>query len=77
MPTTLLRNLLKEQGEPRFEDVTAYAGLMRAGKALDAKIGGIGDTAGGVGCADAMTVTATRPVLEEHRRQGRERPVPQ
>jgi len=52
VPTTLLRNLLKERGEPRFEDVTRAAGLMRAGNALDAKIGGIGDTAGGVGCAD-------------------------
>ena len=52
VPTTLLRNLLKERGEARFEDVTRAAGLMRAGNAHDARIGGIGDTAGGVGCAD-------------------------
>ena len=52
VPTTLFRNLLRETGELRFEDVTRAAGLMRAGNELDARIGGIGDTAGGVGCAD-------------------------
>jgi enediyne biosynthesis protein E4 len=52
VPTTLFRNLLKETGEPRFENVTRAARLMRAGNANDEKIGGIGDTAGGVGCAD-------------------------
>lgn len=52
VPTTLYRNQLKESGAARFLDVTREAGLMRAGNELDAKIGGIGDTAGGVGCAD-------------------------
>ena len=52
VPTTLFRNQLKETGAPRFENVTRVAGLMRAGNANDEKIGGIGDTAGGVGCAD-------------------------
>ena len=52
VPTTLFRNQLKETGQPRFEDVTRAARLMRAGNANDEKIGGIGDTAGGVGCAD-------------------------
>jgi hypothetical protein len=52
VPTTLFRNLLKESGEPRFENVTRSARLMRAGNTDDEKIGGIGDTAGGVGCAD-------------------------
>jgi enediyne biosynthesis protein E4 len=52
IPTTLFRNLLKETGEPRFENVTRAARLVRAGNAEDEKIGGIGDTPGGVGCAD-------------------------
>lgn len=52
VPTTLYRNLLREQGQPRFENVTRAARLMRAGNADDERIGGIGDTAGGVGCAD-------------------------
>ncbi len=52
IPTTLFRNLLREQGEPNFIDVTRESGLMRAGNAEDEKIGGMGDTAGGVGCAD-------------------------
>jgi enediyne biosynthesis protein E4 len=52
VPTSLFRNQLKETGEPRFENVTRAARLMRAGNANDEKIGGIGDTAGGVGCAD-------------------------
>jgi enediyne biosynthesis protein E4 len=52
VPTTLFRNLLRETGVARFEDVTRAARLMRAGNAQDEKIGGIGDTAGGVGCAD-------------------------
>ena len=52
VPTTLFRNLRVESGRPVFEDVTRAAGLMRAGNDNDLKIGGIGDTAGGVGCAD-------------------------
>lgn len=52
VPTTLFRNLRVESGRPVFEDVTRAAGLMRAGNDNDQKIGGIGDTAGGVGCAD-------------------------
>ncbi len=52
VPTTLFRNQLKETGAPRFENVTRAARLMRAGNANDEKIGGVGDTAGGVGCGD-------------------------
>ncbi len=52
VPTTLFRNLLAESGKPAFEDVTRAAGLMRMGNDNDQRIGGIGDTAGGVGCAD-------------------------
>ncbi len=52
VPTTLFRNQLKESGAARFDDVTRASKLMRAGNDNDAKIGGIGDTAGGVGCAD-------------------------
>jgi hypothetical protein len=52
VPTTLYRNQLRESGAARFEDVTRSAKLMRAGNESDQKIGGVGDTAGGVGCAD-------------------------
>lgn len=52
VPTTLFRNLLIEEGVARFIDVTRAAGLMRFDNELDEQIGGIGDTAGGVGCAD-------------------------
>ena len=52
VPTTLFRNQLVETRVARFENVTRAARLMRAGNANDEKIGGIGDTAGGVGCAD-------------------------
>lgn len=52
VPTTLFRNELVESGKPSFTDLTRAAGLMRAGNENDVKIGGIGDTAGGVGCAD-------------------------
>ena len=45
VPTSLFRNLLRETGSPRFEDVTRAAGLVRAGNAADAKLGGVGDTA--------------------------------
>ena len=51
VPTTLYRNQLRETGRADFVDVTRAAGLMRTGNAKDAEIGGIGDTAGGVGCA--------------------------
>jgi hypothetical protein len=52
VPTTLYRNDLRESGKASFVDVTRAAGLMRVGNENDQKIGGIGDTAGGVGCAD-------------------------
>lgn len=52
VPTTLFRNQLRESGSATFVDVTRESGLMRSGNAEDQKIGGIGDTAGGVGCAD-------------------------
>lgn len=52
VPTTLFRNRLVETGVSGFVDVTREAGLMRSGNTEDEKIGGIGDTAGGVGCAD-------------------------
>ena len=52
IPTTLFKNLLKETGSANFVDVTRAAGLMRAGNENDAKIGGIGDTAGGVAWGD-------------------------
>ncbi len=52
VPTTLFRNQLRETGAATFTDVTRAAGLMRAGNDNDQKIGGIGDTAGGVACAD-------------------------
>ena len=52
VPTSLFRNQLRETGSADFIDVTRAAGLMRVANDSDAKIGGIGDTAGGVGCAD-------------------------
>jgi hypothetical protein len=52
VPTTLFKNQLKETGVANFVDVTRAANLMRAGNAEDQKIGGIGDTAGGVAWAD-------------------------
>jgi len=52
VPTTLYRNDLRESGSARFVDVTRAAGLMRAGNENDQKIGGVGDTGGGAGCAD-------------------------
>ncbi|MBL8645453.1 MAG: CRTAC1 family protein, partial [Rhodospirillaceae bacterium] len=51
-PATLMKNLLKETGKPNFENVTRAAGLMRAGNKRDAELGGVGDTAGGVGFVD-------------------------
>ena len=41
-----------ETGEPNFQDVTRKANLMRAGNINDQKIGGIGNTSGGVAWAD-------------------------
>lgn len=52
VPTTLYKNELRESGVARFTDVTRVAGLMRAGNENDQKIGGVGDTGGGAGCAD-------------------------
>jgi hypothetical protein len=52
VPTTLYKNELRETGEARFTDVTRVSGLMRAGNENDQKIGGVGDTGGGGGCAD-------------------------
>jgi hypothetical protein len=43
VPTTLYRNQLRETGRADFTDVTRASGLMRAGNAKDAEIGGIGD----------------------------------
>jgi len=52
VPTTLMKNLLKETGQPNFENVTVAAKLMRKDNAEDAKIGGIGNTGGGIGFID-------------------------
>ena len=52
IPTTLYRNQFRETGNATFDNVTRAAGLLRAGNDGDQKIGGIGDTAGGVACAD-------------------------
>jgi hypothetical protein len=52
VPTTLFRNLLKETGKRGFENVTRAARLLRAGNENDEKIGGIGDTGGGVAWGD-------------------------
>jgi len=52
VPTTLMKNLLKETGQPNFQNVTRAAGLMRKGNKEDAEIGGIGDTGGGIGFID-------------------------
>ncbi|MDX2143427.1 MAG: CRTAC1 family protein [Rhodospirillaceae bacterium] len=52
VPTTLMRNLLKETGKANFENVTVAAKLMRKDNAEDAKIGGIGNTGGGIGFID-------------------------
>ena len=52
VPTTLYKNMLIETGEPNFQDVTRKANLMRAGNINDQKIGGVGNTSGGVAWAD-------------------------
>ncbi|MSO97043.1 MAG: CRTAC1 family protein [Rhodospirillaceae bacterium] len=52
VPSTLMKNLLKETGQPNFENVTVAAKLMRKDNAEDAKIGGIGNTGGGIGFID-------------------------
>lgn len=52
VPTTLYRNLLRETGTPRFEDITRAAGLLRRDNAGDASAGGMVDTPGGVAWAD-------------------------
>ncbi len=52
VPTTLFKNQLRETGAATFVDVTRAAGVMRAGNEGDQRIGGIGDTAGGVAWAD-------------------------
>lgn len=51
-PTTLFKNLLIETGTPTFENVTRAAKLMRKGNEGDAKLGGIGNTGGGIGFVD-------------------------
>ena len=48
IPTTLYKNLLKETGEPNFENVTKEAQLFRKGNENDRKIGGIGNTGAGL-----------------------------
>jgi hypothetical protein len=52
VPTTLMKNLLKETGTANFANVTVAAKLMRKDNAEDAKIGGIGNTGGGIGFID-------------------------
>jgi enediyne biosynthesis protein E4 len=52
VPSTLMKSLLKETGQPNFENVTIAAKLMRKGNEDDAKIGGIGNTGGGMGFID-------------------------
>ena len=52
IPTTLYKNLLKETGEPNFENVTIEAQLFRKGNENDRKIGGIGNTGAGIAWAD-------------------------
>ncbi len=51
-PATLMKNMLKETGKPNFINVTREAGLMRKDNKRDAELGGVGDTAGGVGFVD-------------------------
>ena len=52
VPSTLMKNLLKETGKPNFENVTVAAKLMRKNNDDDAKIGGVGNTGGGIGFID-------------------------
>ena len=52
IPTTLYKNLLKETGEPNFQNVTREAQLFRKGNDNDRKIGGIGNTGAGIAWAD-------------------------
>ena len=52
IPTSLYKNLLKETGEPNFQNVTREAQLFRKGNENDRKIGGIGDTGAGIAWAD-------------------------
>ena len=52
IPTTLYKNLLKETGEPNFENVTIEAQLFRKDNENDRKIGGIGNTGAGIAWAD-------------------------
>ena len=52
VPTTLYRNRLIESETPDFVDQTRAAGLMRKGHEKDARMGGITDTAGGIGWVD-------------------------
>jgi len=48
VPSTLLKNLLSETGQPDFENVTRAAGIMRKDRLLDERYGGITVTGGGV-----------------------------
>ena len=52
IPTTLYKNLLKETGEPNFQNVTREAQLFRKGNENDLNIGGIGNTGAGIAWAD-------------------------
>ena len=52
IPTTLYKNLLKETGEPNFQNVTREAQLFRKGNENDLEIGGIGNTGAGIAWAD-------------------------
>ena len=52
IPTTLYKNLLKETGEPNFQNITREAQLFRKGNENDLDIGGIGNTGAGIAWAD-------------------------
>ena len=52
IPTTLYKNLLKETGEPNFQNVTREAQLFRKDNENDLNIGGIGNTGAGIAWAD-------------------------
>ncbi len=52
IPHTVYKNLLVEQGQPDFDNVTVAAGFVRTGHEKDQKVGGISDTGAGVAWGD-------------------------
>lgn len=52
VPSSLFKNLLKETGQSRFENVTRAARLMRKDNEADMKAGGVGNTGGGMSFVD-------------------------